>query len=63
MGAPNRRDPEKHRDQMRRGGKARNEARAELVRRHREEYDEIYAEIAEIYGVKPDPKKLSGGSA
>lgn len=58
MSAPNRRDPEKHKDQMVRGAKARNLARSELVRRHRAEYDEIYAAIALENGVTPQPNKF-----
>lgn len=53
MSPPNRRDPEKHKEQMRRGAKARNEARNELIRRHPAEYLEIYTEIATKYGVTP----------
>jgi hypothetical protein len=59
---PNRRDPDKHADQMRRGAKARNDARAELVRRHRAEYDAIYAELASANGVTPQPDKFKRAS-
>lgn len=55
---PNRRDPDKHQDQMNRGAKARYAARAELMKRHRDEYDAIYAEIAPSYGVAPQPDKF-----
>jgi hypothetical protein len=58
MAQPNRTDPDKHADQMRRGAKARNDARAELVRRHRAEYDEIHAEMAAKHDVKPHPEKF-----
>jgi len=51
-------DEEAHRDQMRRGNKARADARAELVRRHRAEYDEIHAQFAAEQGITPHPTKF-----
>jgi hypothetical protein len=55
-------DPDKHADQMNRGAKARYAARAELIRRHRAEYDQIYAELAAKAGVTPHPDKFKGKS-
>lgn len=56
----NRTDPDKHAEQMREGAKLRYAAKAELIRRHRAEYDEIYAELAQGSNITPQPDKFKG---
>jgi hypothetical protein len=48
-----RRDPEKHKDQVRRANKARYKATQALIARHRAEYDVLYEVEAEKAGVDP----------
>lgn len=57
-----RRDPEKHKDQVRRANKARYKATQALIARHRAEYDVLYEAEAEIAGVDPaGPRPRSVG--
>lgn len=58
-----RRDPEKHKDQVRRANKARYKATQALIARHRAEYDTLYEAEAEIAGVDPaGPRPRSVGT-
>jgi hypothetical protein len=57
-----RRDPEKHKDQVRRANKARYKATQALIARHRAEYDTLYEAEAVIAGVDPaGPRPRSVG--
>lgn len=51
-----RRDPEAHRDQVRRGAAARNAAVKRLIETHRKQYERFYEEEAHARGV--EPKKI-----
>ncbi len=51
----NRKDPAKHREQVRAANRARYRAVKRLIAAHAEEFDVLYAEEAGIEGVAPKP--------
>jgi uncharacterized sporulation protein YeaH/YhbH (DUF444 family) len=51
----NRKDPAKHREQVRSANRARYRAVKRLIAAHAAEFDALYAEEAEVEGVSPKP--------
>jgi hypothetical protein len=51
-----RKDPERHRDQVRAANRARYAATRMLVERHQAEFDALYHDAAKAEGVVPKPR-------